>query len=365
MKDSPSWVRSWLYSEPATTTSDYLRNHEPFRFVGRSVRNLFLPARGLAGDAGLAIGIEATSVCNARCVFCAYRLGFRPAHTLSKSDFRRRARGAVAFGFKHLELTPVTGEVFVHPEAVALIREGKDSGFESVRTYTNGILIHHHGAREILQSGLDALSISFPGFDKTVYREIYGVDKYDEFELSVRELLEMHSRIDSKVSVSFDPRTYLTEEQLSQSAFYTDVITPHLGERVKLNKPNRFFDDWCGSIGQRHMPMGISVSKVPIKSLAPLKRVHLCGHLFFIGILANGDVRLCNCRYDRAIQTPEDSLLIGNLDSSGGDVAEFLSAKQGLISQVREDFQGGRLPAACRSCSFYAPVKITPGDALF
>ena len=37
--------------------------------------------------------------------------------------------------------------------------------------------------------------------------------------------------------------------------------------------------------------------------------------LVSIGVFANGDVRLCNCRYDKTIETEEDSLFIANVVS--------------------------------------------------
>lgn len=320
---------------------------------------------GLAGDSGLAIGLEVTSVCDARCVFCTYRLGFRAPHSLTLDEFRRRASTAVAFGFRALELTPVTGELFVHPDAVAFIREAKRLGFASVRTYSNGILLHRHGAKSVLESGLEALSISFPGFGKQIYREIYGVDKYDEFELSIRELLKVHFQIRSKVIISFDPRTYLTEEQIRQEPFYRDVLAPHIGDTVRVNKPTLHFDSWCGSVQPGDMPAGMRIDAVPLKSLAPLKKVHACAHLFFLGVLANGDVRLCNCRYDKTIQTEGDSLLLGNLATTNGDIGEFLKTACSKVARVREDFRSGHLPGACRSCSFYLPVKHGERDALF
>jgi predicted nucleotidyltransferase len=297
-------------------------------------------------------------------VFCSYRLGYRTPSTLSLGEFRHRAEAAVASGLHYLDLTPVTGELFLHKEAVAIIREAKRTGFRHVGTYTNGILLRKHGVKEILESGLDVLLISFPGFDRRAYKLVYGVEKYDDFEQSIRELLDVHATTKSEVYVIFEPRTYLTLRQIERSEFYRGHLAPRLGERVILRQPVRVFDTWGGEIRRKDLPRGMKLRAISVKSLAPLKRVHPCVHLYSMGVLVNGDVRLCNCRYDSTIETAKDSLRLDNLMNCDGDLVSLLKANRTKIAGIRADFVRGKLPELCKRCPFYSPAEVVPDDVL-
>ena len=326
------------------------------RFVIKSLRNVFFPMPGFTG-AGKTIGIEVSSICNARCIFCTYRLGYRAQTIMDLSRFRTIATSCVNLGYENLDLTSLGGELFTHPDALEIIRIAKKSGFKHIGAYTNAILIRRFQVEELLSSGVDALLISFPGFGGSYYREIFGVDAYAPFEDSVLRLLHAHRKLASRVSIVFEPRTYLTLRQIKNSPFYLDHLSRHVSDRIVLGEPLRVFDTWGGEISDSDLVGGMKADVNPIKSLSPLKKTYLCARVVLPGIQANGDVRLCNCRYDRTIETTDDDLFIGNI-AGYDDLEALLADNCGKIASIWRDFRSGRLPALCRKCPFYLPLRM-------
>jgi len=337
--------------------ADLLLSARPSRYLIQSARNLFFPQRFSEAN-GKTIGIEATSSCNARCVFCAYKLGLRSPHTLSLEKFQQLTQQAISLGYRYLDLTPVTGEFFLHPQALDFITSAKKAGFVHIGTYTNAILLHRFDLTALLQSGINALLISFPGFEAGEYRAIFGVDKYEEFEGSVTRLLESHQRLGSGVFIIFEPRSRRSYDEIVKSPYF-QAHRDLFNEKVIIGKPIRVFDSWAGAI--QSLPGGLTLGGPTLKSLAPLKRVHPCVRLFLPGVWADGRVRLCNCRYNEDTGTEQDGLAIGNLADYSGNLATLFRENEKKIQTIRQNFSLGNLPALCQKCTFYSSVR-TPRE---
>ena len=69
------------------------------RYAAKSLRNIFLPT---PFDPVLAktVAIEVSSICNALCIFCPYRLGYRKKQTIHINDFKKIATSFVNCGFE-------------------------------------------------------------------------------------------------------------------------------------------------------------------------------------------------------------------------------------------------------------------------
>jgi hypothetical protein len=335
---------------------NYFKSKQPFRIFGLSCRNLFFPQEIRVQD-NKSIGIEVVNICNCKCIFCAYRLGYRKKVFMATEVFKGIAESAVKIGYKNLDLTPLSGEFFIHNNAAELLKTAKNAGFKHIGTFTNGILLQKHNIEELLKSGLDVLLISFPGFNDKIYEEIFGVKKYREFEKSTIELLETHKKINSDVFIIFEPRTYLTLKQIKTSEFYKSFVSKFVSDKVFIKEPLRVFDSWGGEIRQKDLIKGMKVDRNPLKSIYPLKKVFLCIRLLSIGVLANGDVRLCNCRYDSTIETEKDSLFIDNIKNYR-DLEDLIYQNEVKINKIKTDFINGKLPELCKKCPFYMPVRF-------
>lgn len=231
------------------TIRDYLSSHQPYRFLLKSLKNVFLP-ESVRDNSGH-ITIEISSICDARCVFCAYQLGCRKNTQMSVSNFEQVAQSCVSMGYTSLDLTALTGELFTHRDTLQIIETAKQVGFSHIGVFTNGIRLRKFDMKRLLTSGIDAILISFPGFDRAVYKAVYGVDRYDNFEDSVKKLLIAHADLNSKVYLRFEPRTFLTKQQIEESLFYQDIFSKSINEYISMQDPLRVFDTWGGGDQER------------------------------------------------------------------------------------------------------------------
>ncbi len=336
---------------------NYFKLTQPYRFLGKSIRNLLFPSKDENYLRKL-INIEVSNICNVKCIFCIYRFDYREKRVMSVEDFRKLSKVAIDLGYENLGLTPLSGELFTNRNAIEMIKIAQNVGFRNIGTYTNGILLHHHNVEELLTSGINVIVISFPGFCREIYREIFQADKFEEFKESVTLLLETHKRNRSEVTIIFEAKSYLTLNQIKEQDFYKEFISKFINDTVSICEPKRIFDSWCGEIKQKYLFKGMKVEINPIKSIYPLKKPYPCMGMFTFGVLVNGNVRLCNCRGDMKMGTEKDSLFIGNVYNYR-DLKELLHENKGKIEKIRFEFCNGKMPVECKLCSFYLPVKFS------
>ena len=290
----------------------YFISHQPYRFIGKSVKNIYFPkiVDKITPDV---LSVELTSICNAGCVFCNYRLGFRSKKTMQMEQFEKILSSGYNMGYRRLDLTSFGGELFVFKKAIEAIELASKMGFSSIETYTNAILLHKFDLTHLLSSGITSIRISFPGFEKEIYKKIFGVDKFEEFSKSIKLLLEAHKDTNSDVLIVFEPRSPYSLRYLKKTEFFKKSVEQYISNKVQINKPIIRYDTWGGQIDENMLPKGIIAEINPLKSLGALGGgLNLCSLLLHFGVLANGDIRLCNCRYDSTIESKDDKLLIDN-----------------------------------------------------
>lgn len=120
------------------------------------------------------IQIEPTTACNLNCTICGRRTawsalrghqGFMPWETFLKTEpFLRTARRASLSGW---------GESLLHPNLPAMVRLAKRAGC-MVSVTTNGLLLDEKLSAELVDAGLDTISISLEGATAETYRAIRG-----------------------------------------------------------------------------------------------------------------------------------------------------------------------------------------------
>lgn len=122
------------------------------------------------------ITIEPTLLCNSNCVMCnrnairkeeVKRSGFLDWSVLKRlRPFLRWTERVLFGGF---------GEPLLHPEYISMLDYIKHQGPE-VYFYTNGILLTPETSRDLIDTGIDQISISFGGGHPETYRRIRGVE---------------------------------------------------------------------------------------------------------------------------------------------------------------------------------------------
>ena len=113
------------------------------------------------------VWVEASSRCNLQCSFCGNsQLPEQDRGFMDLDLFRGLADEASGrirqFNMFH------RGESLLHPRISEMVRYARDKGIRT-RIHTNGTVLGTDLSRELIQSGLGVLSISFDGYDKAMY----------------------------------------------------------------------------------------------------------------------------------------------------------------------------------------------------
>lgn len=129
-------------------------------------------------DTPYAMFLEISTICNAKCVYCAHSSwsGKQENMTLELFEkiledlkqFPQKIKKFDMFGF---------GEPLCNPDLPTMIKKAKDSGVvEKIDFITNGMLFSKKNVDKIIAAGTDTIRISLQGLDSDIYKKTCGVD---------------------------------------------------------------------------------------------------------------------------------------------------------------------------------------------
>jgi len=140
------------------------------------------------GDFPLHLDVEPTNACNLRCPFCAttyntYSKGFMEEKVwkLVLDEGGKKELNSLKFTFR--------GEPLLHRDLPRMVSYAKEAGILDVYFNTNALRLDETTIRNLLDAGLDRISVSFEGFNKEVY-EKYRVGSTFETVVKNLELLK-------------------------------------------------------------------------------------------------------------------------------------------------------------------------------
>lgn len=118
----------------------------------------------------LFLDIEVTSACNLRCPFCAttYRGAKISRGFMTGELYRRVIDEGAAHGLYGAKFN-IRGEPLLHPELPAFVAYAKQRGLLDVYFNTNAQLLDYDRALQLIDAGLDRISISIEGTTAAVY----------------------------------------------------------------------------------------------------------------------------------------------------------------------------------------------------
>lgn len=139
------------------------------------------PQMQYVADYPLHVDIELASVCNLRCPMC-YTITeeFKKKVNAKLMDydlFTKIVDECAAGGVYSIRLS-LRGESFLHRHIVDCVRYAKQSGIKEVSTLTNGLKLDEEMFREMMEAGIDWITISFDGLGE-VYEQIRRPAKYE------------------------------------------------------------------------------------------------------------------------------------------------------------------------------------------
>jgi len=170
--ESPERVAAFERNRGHGCEADYRENRRLWEELPRSRQ---------VSDFPLHVDLELASVCNLRCPMCpTITEEFKQQVNAKLMDFElftRLVDQCVEGGAYSIRLS-FRGESFLHPRILDACRYAKEKGIKEVSTLTNGVRLDEDMFREMMEAGLDWLTISFDGLGE-VYEAIRKPAKFD------------------------------------------------------------------------------------------------------------------------------------------------------------------------------------------
>jgi MoaA/NifB/PqqE/SkfB family radical SAM enzyme len=177
------------------------------------------------GDFPVHLDIEVTSLCNLRCPFCAttysssqVRNGFMSWETVKKALDEAGREGAYSCKFN------MRGEPLLHKELARFVSYAKQQGLVDVFFNTNGMLLTETRSRELIDAGLDRLTLSFEGFEKELYEKNRVGASFETVLSNVERLIALRNALGK------------TTPKVRVQAVFIPELKPHLQEFIAFWK---------------------------------------------------------------------------------------------------------------------------------
>lgn len=177
-------------------------------------------------DYPLHVDLELASVCNLHCPMCyTISLEFKKKVNTKLMDFELFTKivdECAAGGVYSIRLS-FRGESFLHKRIVDCVRYAKQKGIKEVSTLTNGLRLDEEMFRQMMEAGIDWITISFDGLGDT-YETIRHPAKYD---IAVQKIAS-YARIKKdagRVKPVIKIQSILPAIEKDPQAFY-DVFAP-------------------------------------------------------------------------------------------------------------------------------------------
>lgn len=280
-------------------------------------------------DFPLVLNIEPTNACNLKCVLCA---GQQKA---------RRAKGFMEFGmFKDIidqcgEQRPLRmlnlhkdGEPLLHPMIIEMIRYAKKSKCaQTIHLNTNGVSMP---LKELLQSGLDDLTVSIDAMTARTFERIKGKPLFSKVVWNVLEMVKLRNEL--KLST---PRIRVKIMEYSQNANEVADFVDFWKEKVDDVQVTGIHD-WSGAIE------GLQVTD---EHPADGKRWPCVLLWYALAVNWDGRVSICNLDWDL-------SGTVGNVRCES--LADIWKSER--MKAIRRAALAGqyRTPRICEKCIVWA-----------
>ena len=144
------------------------------------------------------VRIENTNRCNAHCIICPREKMRRPLGVMPITLFRKIIDECAQHGCVKQVNIQGYGEPLLDTEFCEKVRYAKDKGIPLTYTVTNASILTEDLSRDIVQSGLDKMKISFYGTNAREYALVHKGLNYEEALRNILQLLDVKKRLRSR-----------------------------------------------------------------------------------------------------------------------------------------------------------------------
>ena len=284
--------------------------------------------------------IHLTNKCNLKCNYCFFMKKHNKG-TLSTDDVEKIIREFAKVRVKGITLSG-GGEPTVHKDFEDIVRYIYNQRIE-VGLITNGVIYP-----DILDC-LTWVRFSLDTFDKTTYKKIKGVDKFDQTENTIKRVITCKKENNLKVTIGI--QMVVTEDNykdiIPMSQYAEDLKADYFQFRPleNANYPNYVW----GEINRSLRYFDVCKNKIQVitsqnkwdEITGDSKKVYKgCPGADFIGVVdAKGDYYIC-CHH-----VQDETAKYGNL------IKENIFTILRRRKQVHNSFDYSKCPVACRGSS--------------
>jgi MoaA/NifB/PqqE/SkfB family radical SAM enzyme len=209
------------------------------------------------------------------------------------------------------------GEPLLQPKIFDMIKYAKDRGIK-VFMYTNGTLLTSEKIKQLIDSGIDGITISIDGYGKT-YEKIRGFS-YDEIGKKIADLIKLRNEKNSSMfievsMVMFDE----TENELEQ-----------------------FKKRWVGVADRVVVQPKLEYNE---------KRITRCKELWRGNIIVLSNGLVVPCCYDY-----EGVMVIG--DAKKQNIKEIWNGE--IIKRIRDQHNKHNFTSLCKGCGEFKAKTVKP-----
>jgi len=275
--------------------------------------------------------IEPTNKCNLRCVFCPR---IKSSKKIGYMDFKLFKK-IIDECIGHKKLCELDlhkdGEPLLAPNLLKMIKYAKESGISNkVAFASNGILLNEKKSKQILESGLDELTISLDAVTNETYKKIKGVAAFETVENNTKRFIEMRNEMGLKEPLVRVKIVYMKDNIHEVNDFVKKW------KSIADSVPVRVYLTWGGSVEDKDI--------TPIK---PIKEPYPCPTLFGNrqnGLAVNWDGEVSVCCVDWNKQ-----LIVGDVKKESiYDIWHGEKVKQLRLRHLKGDLEG----LQCKTCDF-------------
>lgn len=290
--------------------------------------------------------IDVTNICNARCIFCAYKNARHKKGVMDFPIFRKAVDEFDAMGGGMISLTPIVGEPLIDPTLLEKIEYARNlKNIQRISFTTNGILLGDNELyKKVIDSGVDAINVTISGTNEDEYEQIFGVRSYQKAINGISLLMRYNKETGDKKEIVVNFRTKSGNlNDTYRSSDFNEYIRPYLSQNCRVTNFNSY-DNWGGIIGENDLVGNMKMKRIPRIKNVP------CVRTFDFKILWDGSVRVCNCRMR---ESEFDGLVVGNICNS--TLKELVHSKE--VRAIRESFPKNKVLDECKDCSLYCAVN--------
>jgi sulfatase maturation enzyme AslB (radical SAM superfamily) len=200
------------------------------------------PRRQYIADYPLHVDIELSSLCNLKCPMC-YTITneFKEKVNAKLMDyelFTKLVDECADGGVYSIRLS-FRGESFLHKRIIDCVRYAKQKGIKEVSTLTNGLKLNEEMFKQIMEAGLDWITISFDGLGET-YEKIRRPAKYEHAVKKIANYARIKKEAE-RIKPVIKVQSILPAIEHDPTAYY-DVFAP-ITDMVSSNPLIDFMQD--------------------------------------------------------------------------------------------------------------------------